>query len=111
MSEKLIAIGDNDLVPTLLSFNMSDAMTTPVRKMSLGHSHLNDYSLPTEESAEGASRIYLAYGRHTGYGGYGDLHRGARMFNARIYYSAPNGILLETWVRMEDGRVPNKMVV
>jgi hypothetical protein len=64
------------------------------------------------------NRLQLCFGRHTGYGGYGDWARGSRI--VRLVRSlptagAPDGtagaargpgaVLVETWVRMEDGSV------
>ena len=74
-----------------------------------GHDHANDYAgfwappgaprLHPDADADGDGAILLAYGRNTGYGGYGpgELQRGARVLELH----ADGG--LRTWVRQEDG--------
>jgi hypothetical protein len=44
----------------------------------------------------------MCYGRHTGYGGYGDLTRGGRqiLLNENSLKEE-----IETWIRLEDGTV------
>lgn len=46
--------------------------------------------------------INMCYGRHTGYGGYGDAPRGGRQI-----FLDQNSMdnELETWIRLEDGKV------
>lgn len=58
-----------------------------------GHDHENDYVADWHG-------IRLAYGRVTGYGGYGNLQRGARVI--RLTEGDRN---FKTWVRLEDGSV------
>ena len=74
-----------------------------------GHDHANDYAgfwappeaprLHPDVDADADGAILLAYGRNTGYGGYGpgELQRGARVLELRA------GGGLRTWVRQEDG--------
>ncbi|KAI9028507.1 Metallo-dependent phosphatase-like protein [Hyaloraphidium curvatum] len=49
--------------------------------------------------------VVLCMGRHTGYGGYGEWDRGARMVQLDEGAMGADGWMPETWVRMEDGRV------
>lgn len=44
----------------------------------------------------------MCYGRHTGYGGYGDLTRGGRqiLLNEKSLKEE-----IETWIRLEDGTI------
>jgi hypothetical protein len=44
--------------------------------------------------------INMCYGRHTGYGGYGDLLRGGRQI---LLHEGNLGDDTETWIRLEDG--------
>lgn len=44
----------------------------------------------------------MCYGRHTGYGGYGDAKRGARQV---FLQEGTLGDEVHTWVRLEDGSV------
>ena len=62
-----------------------------VEWVSAGHDHNNDYY--------GAYQgINLAYGRKSGFGCYGNMKHGARVFEVtKEPYS------IETWVREEDG--------
>ena len=44
----------------------------------------------------------MCYGRHTGYGGYGDWMRGARVIQINLSTHLP---VIHTWLRMEDRSV------
>lgn len=99
-----ITQGDNNLVETIFSFNSTTSRTTPVIAVTVGHNHENDWICRYEK---GDNHVYLGYGRHTGYGGYSDLPRGARIFNIKRNVKAPFGVDISTWVRMEDGRILN----
>ena len=46
------------------------------------------------------SGVDLCFGRHTGYGGYGNWMRGGRQILLNL---ATLGKSTETWVRLEDG--------
>lgn len=76
------------------------AHTTGIAALLSGHDHGNDYAgfWAPPGAADGAS-VMLAYGRNTGYGGYGPgkLQRGARVLELQA------GGGLRTWVRQEDG--------
>jgi len=71
--------------------------------VSVGHDHGNAYCCPYSRG----SQLSLCFGRHTGYGGYGDWARGARVFELT---AAPAGgaLRIDTWVRMEDGSVNSR---
>ena len=69
------------------------------RAVFVGHDHGNAWCC----GAPGG--VALCYGRHAGYGGYGDWDRGARIVHLAVNASAPGGVSLQTWVRMEDGSV------
>ncbi|MCI89751.1 putative inactive purple acid phosphatase, partial [Trifolium medium] len=49
---------------------------------------------------------WLCYARHTGYGGYGDWPRGARILE---FTHKP--FSLRSWIRMEDGNVHSEVVL
>lgn len=57
-----------------------------------GHDHGNDWCC--EEDG-----VSFCFARHTGYGGYGDWDRGARMIEV------DEEGRVKTWVRLEDGSV------
>eukprot|EP00751_Fragilariopsis_kerguelensis_P043131 CAMPEP_0171024764 /NCGR_PEP_ID=MMETSP0736-20130129/33168_1 /TAXON_ID=186038 /ORGANISM="Fragilariopsis kerguelensis, Strain L26-C5" /LENGTH=391 /DNA_ID=CAMNT_0011464745 /DNA_START=62 /DNA_END=1233 /DNA_ORIENTATION=- len=44
--------------------------------LAVGHNHGNDYCCPHNQENE----LYLCFGRHSGYGGYGKWDRGVRMY-------------------------------
>lgn len=52
--------------------------------------------------------LFLCFGRHSGYGGYGSWTRGARqiLLDERTLDS-----YTETWVRLEDGTVSGHVVL
>ncbi|WOO76478.1 putative inactive purple acid phosphatase 16 [Vanrija pseudolonga] len=65
--------------------------------LTAGHDHLNDWCGRTPA----VGPYTYCYGRHTGYGGYGDLPRGSRVFEARL---GNNGALanVRSWIRLAD---------
>jgi len=70
-----------------------------VRGVFVGHNHGNDY-------CGELNGIQLCYGRHSGYGGYGNWERGARIIE--IY---ENKSLFNTWIRFESDRKENKGIL
>ena len=46
--------------------------------------------------------LNMCYGRHTGYGGYGDLTRGGRQI---LLHESNLAEDTQTWIRLEDGLV------
>lgn len=62
-------------------------------------------SLPGYGVGGGSSkdRPFLCFCRHSGYGGYGDSERGVRQ--VRIAIDAGGAMSVDTWVRMQSGRV------
>lgn len=67
--------------------------------MFVGHDHGNDWCCPHK-------KMWLCYGRHTGYGGYGDWARGARIIEIMDQPFA-----LKSWIRMEDGFVHSQVLL
>ncbi|KAA0170576.1 hypothetical protein FNF28_01338 [Cafeteria roenbergensis] len=68
------------------------AKDTGIQAVFVGHDHGNDFC----GSVEG---VWLCFGRHSGYGGYGSWRRGSRVVEL-----GSDGAI-RTWVRMEDGDV------
>ena len=91
--------GANALLATLASLD-------GVRAVSVGHDHGNAWCCPSA-----AGNISLCYGRHSGYGGYGEWSRGARVFELAEDASARDGVAVSTHVRMEDGSVNSQEVL
>jgi len=67
-----------------------------VKSVHCGHDHDNDFFGDFEN-------ITLAYGRKTGYGGYGPPPGWLR--GARILEITENPFQIKTWIRQEDGSV------
>lgn len=84
-------VGPNNLVSVLAATGLS-------RVISTGHDHGNAWCCPTRGMS-------MCYGRHTGYGGYGDWQRGSRVFELAEDATAPNGLSIHSHIRMEDGTV------
>ncbi|KAJ6749686.1 hypothetical protein OIU85_000331 [Salix viminalis] len=67
------------------------AKRSSVKAVFAGHNHGLDWCCPYK-------KLWLCYARHTGYGGYGNWRRGARILeiNDQPFY-------IKSWIRMEDG--------
>jgi len=72
-----------------------------VQTVIVGHNHGNDFC----GTYDG---IQLCYGRHSGYGGYGNWERGARVIELTENSSSWT---LNTWIRFEDGRLQTEGVL
>ncbi|XP_020202284.1 probable inactive purple acid phosphatase 16 isoform X2 [Cajanus cajan] len=75
------------------------ANRTSVQAIFVGHNHGLDWCCPYK-------KLWLCYARHTGYGGYGDWPRGARILEI-----TQTPFSLQSWIRMEDGHVHSKIVL
>lgn len=65
----------------------------------VGHNHGLDWCCPFE-------KLWLCFARHTGYGGYGNWARGAR-----IVEITQQPFSIKSWIRMEDGSVHSELVL
>ncbi|KAF3442010.1 hypothetical protein FNV43_RR15926 [Rhamnella rubrinervis] len=70
-----------------------------VKAVFVGHNHGLDWCCPYE-------KLWLCFARHTGYGGYGDWARGARILEI-----SQQPFSLRSWIRMEDGAVHSEVVL
>lgn len=78
----------------------SRARSAPAREKSAPRSASGAALSP----AAPADVISLCYGRHSGWGGYGDWDRGARVIELSLYNeTARGGVGIFTYIRMEDG--------
>ncbi|KAH8909968.1 Metallo-dependent phosphatase [Coniochaeta sp. PMI_546] len=87
----------------------------------VGHDHGNAWcALWPGDEEDGLSRggPLLCFGKHTGYGGYGDWNRGSRIVQLRFADRSGDGdfgeareMEVETWVRMEGGQVISHVVL
>ena len=86
-------VGSNALVATLLAAGGA-------RAVFVGHDHGNAWCCRY-------AALSLCFARHTGYGGYGDWDRGARIVELQLEgnATAPGGVGVRTHIRMEDGSV------
>ena len=99
-------LADDGVTPTLGPNALLAALAAArgARAVSVGHDHGNAWCCPR-------AGLALCYGRHTGYGGYGEWARGARVFELAESAAAPGGVAVRTWVRMEDGSVNSEQVL
>ena len=76
-----------------------------VRAVFVGHDHRNSWCCVPKTRSSRFDMASLCYGRHTGYGGYGDWLRGARVIQLRFdaSSSAPRRFTITTWLRLENG--------
>jgi hypothetical protein len=71
------------------------------RAVFVGHDHGNDWCC--RATIEWPS---LCYGKHTGFGGYGEWERGARV--VRLELDNTGKVAMETWLRMVDGSMMSR---
>ncbi|KAJ5827663.1 hypothetical protein N7447_004426 [Penicillium robsamsonii] len=80
--------------------------TTGMMATFSGHDHDNDWCFKWDSKLSGlnvtGNGINMCYGRHTGYGGYGDWARGGRQI---LLDRQSLGDDIQTWIRMEDGSI------
>ncbi|XP_038719225.1 probable inactive purple acid phosphatase 16 isoform X2 [Tripterygium wilfordii] len=72
---------------------------TSVKAIFVGHNHGLDWCCPYK-------KLWLCFARHTGYGGYGNWARGARILEV-----SEQPFSIKTWIRMEDGSVHSELVL
>lgn len=65
----------------------------------VGHNHGLDWCCPDK-------KMWLCFARHTGYGGYGNWPRGARILEI-----THNPFSLKSWIRMEDGHTHSEVLL
>nr|GMD84485.1 probable inactive purple acid phosphatase 16 [Ipomoea batatas] len=70
-----------------------------VMAVFVGHNHGLDWCCPHRN-------LWLCYARHTGYGGYGNWARGARILEI-----SQQPFSLKSWIRMENGSVHSEVVL
>ncbi|KAJ5614291.1 hypothetical protein N7528_007945 [Penicillium herquei] len=98
--------GDTDYTGQDKNFMKALLDTSGLMATFSGHDHENDWCFKWdgETVAQNLSGngINMCYGRHTGYGGYGNAKRGGRqiMLNEETLHEE-----VETWIRLEDGTI------
>ena len=88
--DALKCTGNNETEPPT---SIGAADLTGIKAIFVGHDHRNSWCCVATPS--------LCYGRHTGYGGYGDWMRGARVI--RLKFDENSMFTITTWLRMENG--------
>lgn len=95
---------------------MSELLDTPgLLAVFSGHDHGNDWCGRWKGKLPGldleGNGLVLCFGRHSGYGGYGNWARGARQVKLALPESARGQMQIETWVRLEDGNVSGRVML
>jgi hypothetical protein len=69
--------------------------------LAVGHNHGNDYCCEYKNSS-----MHLCFGRHSGYGGYGNWSRGSRAYELS-FDDGDNTTTMDwkSWVRLESGEI------
>ncbi|CAN6444150.1 unnamed protein product [Victoria cruziana] len=82
-------------------WGMMDVLTArkSAQGVFVGHNHGLDWCCPYKS-------LWLCFARHTGYGGYGNWARGARILELH-----EDPFFLKSWIRMEDGAVHSKVTL
>lgn len=70
-----------------------------VKAVFVGHNHGLDWCCPYKQ-------LWLCYARHSGYGGYGNWSRGARILEI-----TEQPFSIRSWIRMEDGSSHSTVVL
>nr|CAD1833407.1 unnamed protein product [Ananas comosus var. bracteatus] len=70
-----------------------------VKAIFSGHNHGLDWCCPYQ-------KLWLCFARHTGYGGYGDWPRGARIIEI-----TEQPFSLKSWIRMENGTEHSDLIL
>lgn len=70
-----------------------------VKAVFVGHNHGLDWCCPHE-------KLWLCFARHTGYGGYGNWPRGARMVEI-----TEKPFSIKSWIKMEDGKKHSEIIL
>ncbi|KAK4837652.1 hypothetical protein QYF36_007295 [Acer negundo] len=70
-----------------------------VKAVFVGHNHGLDWCCPYR-------KLWLCFARHTGYGGYGNWPRGARILEI-----IEQPFSIKSWIRMEDGSVHSGVIL
>ena len=76
----------------------------PLHFVAVGHDHGNSYCCPV-----GNSSLNLCYGRHSGYGGYGEKYwqKGGRVFELKLA-NDDDVLTWRSWVRLESGEMVDR---
>ncbi|KAH9313888.1 hypothetical protein KI387_022515, partial [Taxus chinensis] len=95
------SINIEPVAPQAAEWGIMDTLTkrTSVKAVFVGHNHGLDWCCPHKS-------LWLCFSRHTGYGGYGNWPRGARILELVEEPST-----LKSWIRMEDGTTHSHITI
>jgi hypothetical protein len=77
--------------------------------LAVGHNHGNDYCCPYSNSSD--TTLHVCFGRHSGYGGYGNWERGSRVYELTISRDQSDSTAMQwkSWVRLESGEIVDEV--
>jgi hypothetical protein len=112
----LVNVEDEEGSPTVF-YNGRDipfmnALLETAGMMALfsGHDHGNDWCYKWDRKLPRmnltGNGLDLCFGRHSGYGGYGNWTRGSRQI---LLDESTLGMDIETWIRLENGTISGKV--
>jgi hypothetical protein len=92
---------------------MTALLETPgMMALFSGHDHGNDWCFRWDRKLAGmnltGNGLDVCFGRHTGYGGYGNWTRGSRQI---LLEERTLGNETETWIRLEDGSISGRVML
>ncbi|KJE94693.1 hypothetical protein CAOG_05296 [Capsaspora owczarzaki ATCC 30864] len=98
--EKCIGMNDDGITPQDEDLGIFQAFLDrgDVQLTSVGHDHGESFCCPLQT-------LTLCFGRHSGYGGYGDWDRGGRIFILSEPSKTTTQLSFSTYVRMENGTI------
>ena len=105
--DKFDCVGQNQTeppatLPPSSRLSVTDSLAAAgVRAVFVGHDHRNSWCCIPKTRSDHFDMASLCYGRHTGYGGYGDWLRGARII--QLKFDASSRFTINTWLRLENG--------
>ena len=79
-----------------------DVVYVCLQAVFVGHNHGLDWCCPHKTK----NKLWLCFARHSGYGGYGNWPRGAR-----IIQITHQPFSLKSWIRMEDGQLDSEIIL
>jgi len=97
-------LNDDGVTPVVADGGLYAALQQQgdVRATFVGHDHGNTWCCAVNDTS---TPLSLCYGRHSGYGGYGDWARGARVVQLQLLSPGQADWTWSTWVRLEDGTI------
>lgn len=83
--------------------------TEGLHSIHVGHDHGDSWCSTWPDKSVDLTAPFLCFAKHTGYGGYGHWGRGARVLGLSFGDDGDGEMIVESWVRMEDGNIISKV--